>query len=298
MPDIPGQPAPRAEPSYSRTATHDGLWLAGEHHSLPSGRARIVLVHGFGEHRGRYRLLVEDLLAVGYECDLFDLRGHGESGGTRGHVGHFDDYLDDLQSFLTDSWRPAAGGSVLFAHSLGGLIALEFVLKRWTPFTAMVLSSPFLAPALDLPRFLEASVQVVSRVLPNLRMDAPVDASTLSRDAQVVEQYRSDPQIVRSLTMSWAAATARAQDEVYRRAAEVTLPALFLIGDGDRVAEPKRTREVFERLGSADKQLVEYPGFLHEVLNEPERRRVVADLTGWLDERFPRRSEAGGAPPR
>ena len=287
MTAISGQPATQFETRHSRTPTRDGLILVGEHHELPSCRSRIVLLHGFGEHRGRYRPLVADLLGAGYACHSFDLRGHGASGGVRGHVSSFDEYLDDLDCFLNETFQSPPGGLVLLGHSLGGLIALEFVLHRASPIAALVLSSPFLQPAFDLPPFMKAFVLLVSRLLPKLHFKAPLKPTDLSRDPGIVQRYCGDPQIVRSVTMAWAASAARAQQDVYARAAEVTMPALFLVGGADRVADPERTRALFARLGSHDKRLTAFEGFYHEVFNEPERQRVVADLLAWLDDRFP-----------
>jgi alpha-beta hydrolase superfamily lysophospholipase len=270
--------------------TADGLRLVAEHHRPPRPRARIALVHGFAEHQGRYQVLVNELLAAGYACHTFDLRGHGESGGPRGHVSSFALYRDDLRLFLETVTTAGTGSpvpTVLLAHSLGGLIALDFLLHRPAPVEALILSSPFLAPAFRLPRPVTAAVRWSSRLLPRLRIPAGLDPDQLSHDPAVVAAYRDDPLVFGSVTAGWLTAALETQQEVFRRAGEITLPSLFLIGDADAIADPRRTRCAFERLGSADKTLRTYGGFRHEVLNEVGRCQVVRELLAWLAERFP-----------
>lgn len=258
------------------------------------------MVHGFGEHRLRYRPLVDDLAAQGYECHTFDLRGHGRSSGARGHVDRFDDYLHDLARFAAQVAAAPADGPplplVLLGHSLGGLVALSAIVHRVVEPDALALSSPFLRSAVGAPAAVEALVRLAGRVLPRLRIKAPIPPDELSHDPEVVAAYQADEHIVRSLTLSWLAEVLRAQREVLARAGEVTLPSLVLIGTADAIADPGRTREVYRRLGSADKTLRAYDGFRHEVLNEVERERVVADLVSWLDGRCAGAATLPGAP--
>jgi alpha-beta hydrolase superfamily lysophospholipase len=281
-------------PFESSIHTRDGLRLAAEHYRVLNRRARVVVVHGYAEHLRRYEKFVAALAQAGYECHLFDLRGHGRSEGVRGHVARFEDYRHDLELFVEqtiqpDSARDAASGSerleplFLVAHSLGGLIALDFVLHRPAPFRALAVSSPFLSPAFKLPPLVNQVSAVAAYVLPTLSLKSALDPKWLSHDPAVVESYVRDPLIFSSVTPSWWHAVHRAQNEIFERAREIETPALFLLGDADRIADPLRSRAVFERMGSADKRLEVYPGFFHEVLNELGRERVIDDLLSWLD---------------
>ena len=279
----------------------DGLRLATwRYPARPVPRARVVLVHGYAEHAGRYTWVAATLGAAGYECHLFDLRGHGCSEGPRGHVARFADYVDDLGRIVEQAVRGAGRDAIespragepadpsrlpLFAvaHSLGGLIALECVRRRHGVFDALVAGSPFLAPALRLPRLVDKLASLVSRVLPSLTVTIPIRDSWLSHDAAVVNAYSHDPLVFDTLTLGWYREVRRVQEELFLRAGEVGLPVLLLLGDADRLADWRRSTAVFERLGSADKSLKVYPGFFHEVLNEVGRERVLCDLLAWLD---------------
>ncbi len=281
--DTASLPGPAAE--QSRTPTRDGLELAGEHHRLATPRARLVIVHGFGEHRGRYRRLVGELLAARFECHLFDLRGHGDSGGRRGHVERFADYRDDLARFTARAARETEAEPtapwLLLGHSLGGLIAADFVRQPGRPFAALALSSPFLRSP-DTPLLARLIAAVARRLLPRLRFRVPFPPTALSHDPRVVEAYARDPRVLASFSPAWLGEVTAAQRRVFALAGEIRLPVLMLLGSADVVADPARSRAFFRRLGSPDKTLRVYDGLFHEVLNELDRAPVVADLLAWL----------------
>jgi lysophospholipase len=269
--------------------THDGLRLAVWRSPArsPTPRGRVILIHGYAEHAGRYREVVTALTGAGHECHAFDLWGHGRSGGPRGHVLRFADYLDDLDRVIRLVVDPPALPLAVVGHSLGGLIALEHVRRRPGPFDLLVASSPFLAPAFRRPLLVEALGRLGARLRPSATVESRLDAGWLSHDAAVTRAYAADPLVFRTVTLGWWREVRHAQEALRRGAALIRLPALFLIGDGDPVADPHRSVAIFERMGSADKRLERYPGFLHEVFNEIGRERVLQDLLAWLDGRLP-----------
>lgn len=276
-------------PLESILRTRDGLELVGEHHLRPDCRARVVIVHGYAEHRGRYAALVRALGEAGFESHLMDLRGHGRSEGVRGFVSRFEEYLGDLDLFLMRIEEVADGGvpRILLGHSLGGLISLEYVAKHPATFDALAVSSPFLAPAMPVPPLQMGLAAVTSVLLPKLLGPSPIDSKDLSHDPAVVAAYDADPLVFKTLSPRWFREVQEAQEEVFAGAGAIRLPALFLVGGADPIADPERSRSVFERLGSTDKHLEIYQGYLHEVLNETGRERVIADLLAWLDRQAP-----------
>jgi alpha-beta hydrolase superfamily lysophospholipase len=246
----------------------------------------VVIVHGYAEHKGRYRQLVEDLVKAGYACLLLDLRGHGDSGGRRGHVSSFEEYRTDLDSFLDEVRAAPAPPSplLLLGHSLGGLIALDFVLHRPDVFDALAVSSPYLAPAFPIPFFKRTLLPPVAGFVPTLAVPTGLDPSWLSHDAQVVDAYAADPKVFSTVTLGWFTEIRKAQAEVFEKAPAIVSPILVQIGSADPIADPNRTRALVDRLGSASKRLLVYPDFFHEVFNELKRAQVVSDLLAWLDE--------------
>jgi alpha-beta hydrolase superfamily lysophospholipase len=278
-------------PVESTLRTPDGLTLVAEHHHLrPDRRADIVIVHGYAEHAGRYAELIAALDAAGFACHLIELRGHGRSGGVRGYVRRFGDYLDDLDLFLRRIDEIQFSGRsvprILVGHSLGGLISLAYILQRPDAFAALAVSSPFLYPAIEASALKVWLASVVARLAPTRLMKSEIASRWLSHDPAVVAAYDRDPLVFKTLSPHWFFEIRQAQEDLLARAGEIRLPALFLLGDADCIAAPARSRQVFERLGSTEKQLVVYPGFFHEILNEVERARVVQDLLGWMDQRL------------
>ena len=248
-------------------------------------------MHGYAEYCGRYAHLVQALGEAGYECHLMDLRGHGRSGGVRGFVAHFEDYFADLDLFLERVAEVAPGPAprILFGHSLGGLITLSYLLLHPRPaaFDGLAVSSPFLASAQEVPALRSWLASVTYHLAPKLLGPSPVAAKDLSHDPAVVAAYEADPLVFKTISPRWFLEVRRVQEAVLERAGALRLPALFQIGSADPIASPARARQVFERLGSADKQIEVYQGFLHEVFNETGRQRVIADLLAWLDRHVP-----------
>ena len=265
----------------STIRTGDGLALSVWHYPSPAPRARVVLVHGYAEHVGRYPHVIEALTGAGYDCHALDLRGHGRSEGVRGHVLRFQDYLDDLDLFLAELPQDALP-RFLVGHSLGGLLSLRYVLDRPEAFAALALSSPYLHLATDVHFLKETMATAASHLAPTLLTKSPIAAKALSHDPVMVQAYIDDPLVFKTFNARWFFEARKAQEEILERAAEIRLPVLMMIGSADPIAEPERSRQVFARLGSLDKTLKVYDGFFHEIFNEVERERVIRDLVEWL----------------
>lgn len=267
--------------------------LVVKHCEVANARARLVLVHGYAEHRGRYRQLVEQLGMRGIECHLFDLRGHGESDGPRGHVNRFEDYLDDLQGVVAT--LPLRGGKTplfLFGHSLGALIALCFVRAHPDTFQAMAVSSPFLGPAFPVPAARLMLARAASLIAPAAKFKSGLLPEWVSRDPETVAAYAADPHVFRTTTPRWFTEVTAAQRELIAHAKEITTPALFLVAGSDRIADHRLALDLFAKLGTPapQKRLLTYPECYHEIFNElpAARAEVTRDLFSWLEERLAR----------
>jgi lysophospholipase len=264
-------------------------------------RARLAIVHGYGDHAGRYLEFMQWLAARGIGCHAVDLRGHGRSSGRRAYVERWDEYLDDLDAFLSqDELRadapPVRSGTevplpvFLLGHSHGGLVvATAGIRHRLDPhhLRGVVLSAPYLINKLRVPRHKVVAAHVINLVAPWLRIRSGVRPDMMSSDQDIVEQSNHDPLLLRAATPRWYLTHRPVQAEVLRHAADMTLPLLVLQGDADPIADPAGARAFHERAGTADKQLISYPGFRHEPLRETDRQRVFADILAWLDQRAP-----------
>ena len=179
----------------------------------PEPAAAIALVHGYGDHGGRHTWFGEDMAARGYAVYAYDLRGHGQSSGTRGQIRRFDDYLDDTAVFLDEVRRRQPGKPVvLLGHSLGGLICARFAQERPCDVRALVLSSPFFALTVQPEPMKVVGAKALSAVWPGRDIGNTVRAADLSHDQAVVDAYVTDPLVHHVATARWAAETLAAQD--------------------------------------------------------------------------------------
>ena len=263
----------------------DGLRLF-QRRWLPSGqpRAEVLLVHGFIEHGGRYAPTAEALAGRGYAVSVTDLRGHGRSDGPRCWTGSFDEYIDDLDGFFDRTVRRAQGKPVfVLGHSLGGLIALLWCIRRHPTPSGLILSGPVLQLHDRLFPWLRHLTRLGSTLFPRLRL-ARMGGRNISRDAAVVAQFRDDPLVFHGrFPVRTGAEILRAGGLARAGFKEICVPLLILHGTADRVAAVEASRELFQRAGTTDKTLRLYPNLYHEVLNEPEKEQVLADLIAWID---------------
>ncbi len=247
-------------------------------------RATVLVIHGFGEHSGRHAGHAAKLSDRGYAVHAFDLRGHGRSDGARVYVDRFDQYVDDFDRFFRIVREETPGGPMfVFGHSMGGSIAALWAIDRQPVTAGLVLSAPALHVATEVFPVLRRLAALVGRWLPRLRL-VRLGCRTLSRDQAVVEAFRADPLVFHGrFPARTGAEILRGGREVLRRAAALRAPLLILQGTADRVVDPGGAEVLNACAGSADKTLCQYEGLYHEVLSEPERDQVLADLIAWLD---------------
>ena len=261
--------------------TSDGLSLYTRAWE-PSGppRARVALVHGYGEHIDRYAHVGDALAQAGFYVLGADLRGHGKSGGVRGFCNHFREYLDDLSILL----EAVGGRPLVVGHSFGGLISARYCIEYPDRISALALSSPFFKLKLEVPIFKVWMAQAASSLYPKLALPSGLRGADVTRDPELSALYDVDPLNNKNATARWFTETQAAQREVDRRASEIRVPCLVMPGAADRVADPARSQQIFSRLGSADKTLRLLPGQFHEIFNEPpqDRAEALKILTDWL----------------
>jgi lysophospholipase len=247
----------------------------------------IVLVHGAGEHSGRYGHVVARLVNDGYAVHALDHRGHGRSDGHRAFIADMDDVVADVDAVVDRAVADQAGVRVfMLGHSMGGLVALRYALVHQERLAGLILSAT-LAAIEGVPRPLELVGRALSVVAPRAPLIA-IDASLVSRDPAVVAAYRSDPLVHHGkLPARTAAQLADAVAGFPETVGAITVPTLILYGTADGLCPPRGSVMLAERIGSDDKRVKAYDGLFHEILNEPERQQVLDDMADWLDARFP-----------
>lgn len=252
----------------------------------PSGGA-LIIVHGFGEHCGRYEDFMRATAKAGLDTYAIDLRGHGKSGGSRGYVRSYEDYFADVDALYAEATKnPANKGVILFGHSMGGLIALRYAEQQRRAFTALMLSAPFLGRALKVNPLKLGAGQLLGRLAPKIALAAGIDGAMVTHDPTEAALYDADPLLVSKVTAGWFVNTEREQQLAYADAPKLSLPLYWIHGEADPIASLSRSRETFGRAASVEKTFVPLPGFRHEPLHEVERKRIAEELANWAAGRF------------
>ena len=249
-------------------------------------KAVIALVHGLGEHSARYAHVGKVLTDAGYILVGFDLRGHGRSGGSRGHVPSLDTYMQDIRQFfgLLQKRYPDLP-QFLYGHSLGGLLVLAYAIQYGAHLRGVVATGPGLRSSLQEQKTKVAIVRLLGSFLPTMTLQSGLDAAAISRDTAIVEAYKSDPLVHYSASLGFGKAALHAIDLCFERAGEFPVPLLIMHGKSDTIAYSSGSEEFAELLRAAGKDvtLKLWHDLYHEVHNEPEKEEVFKFMVAWLD---------------
>lgn len=237
----------------------------------------MLLVHGIGEHSGRYEHVGQAFAAAGIDTLSYDARGFGQSEGRRAYVEHFDEYVLDVADLLAE--RRAVGvPTILMGHSLGGLVVSTYLVGDHPQPDLAVLSAPALEA--EIPTWQRALAPVLGRVAPRFHIKADFNGSVLSRDETVQREYDEDPLRVDGSTARLGREVIGAMKRTSALLDRISIP-LYILHGKDDVLVPPSASVAIGRLPNATRKL--WPRLRHECLNEPEQDQVIADLVGWLN---------------
>ncbi len=259
----------------SQVMANDGLGLLARHWSCENPVARVLIVHGLGEHSGRYEHVGEYLVQQGFEVVSFDLRGHGASGGDRVHLESFDEYLDDLEVVAAELKRDIP--LIIYGHSMGGLIAASYGVSTRPQPDLYVLSAP--AIAAEVPLHLRVIAKVGSRLRPRMYFPNSIKGEQLSRDPAVGEKYFADPLVETRTTARFGAVFIAQMEGIADKIGRLVTPTLVVHGAEDELVPPQASAPL-AALPGVERKL--FAGLRHEIHNEPERDDVLGFVAGWL----------------
>ncbi len=246
-------------------------------------RAVLAIVHGFGEHSGRYMNVVNRLVPKGFAVWGFDHRGHGRSPGQRGYINEWAEFREDVHAFLQMVAGQEPGRPLfLMGHSMGGLIVLDYALHHPEGLNGVIASGPALGQVGIAPILLTLS-RLLSRIWPRLSLDTGLDATAISRDPEVVKAYQEDPLVHSKGTPRLGTEMEKTMEWVQAHAADLRVPLLILQGEADRLVPPEASRAFFEKVTSPDKEWHGYEGGYHEPHNDVTREQALSDLEQWLE---------------
>jgi alpha-beta hydrolase superfamily lysophospholipase len=243
----------------------------------------VGIVPGYADHAARYPHVMEVWASKGIGSVAIDVRGHGRATGPRGYCSRFDEYLDDcaeLARLVDDRARNLP--RFLFGHSFGGLVAAASVLEAPRQWKGLVLGSPFFGLALKVPKAKIAAGKIASRLIPRLGLPSGLKGAQMTSDPRKAKEYDEDPLIFKNATARFFTEAMATQEKCLARASSLKMPLLTLFGGADPVNDIQAARTFHERASSTDKKFKEYPGLLHELVNEPSGKEIAADIAEWI----------------
>lgn len=249
-------------------------------------KAVICLVHGLGEHSGRYTHVAETFTDAGYAVLSFDLRGHGKSGGQRGHTPSYEAFMQDIDLLFQEaSQRYPGKPQFLYGHSLGGILVLNYALLRKPKVKGVIATSSGLRTSLQEQKMKVAFAKIAGTLLPTMSLVSGLDPAAVSRDPAVVEAYRQDPLVHNKITLGAAKCLSDSIQWAFAHAAEFPVPLLLVQGTADTIVFPSGSQE-FAKLVKGEVTLKMWEGLSHETHNEPEKAEVMAYNLGWMDSKL------------
>lgn len=279
-PDLRGSYALRVTNIASTSelaTTRDGLTQLRRHWPAENPRAALLLVHGIGEHCGRYEHVGSFLASAGIDVVGFDNRGFGQSGGRRAHVDAFSEFLDDIEDLLVER-RKLGVPVILLGHSLGGLMSATYLVSNRPQPDLGVLSAPALAA--DLPRWQRVMAAILGRIAPKVFIKTTIEGELLSRDEAVGTKYKNDPLVIAGSTGGLGYHSLAAMKSTTESISAIKVPTYVLHGSADALV-PLSASDCIADLDNATRRV--WDDLRHECFNEPEQIEVMAEMLAWID---------------
>ena len=267
---------------------HDGLdiFAQGWEPTVPQPKAVVCLVHGLGEHTSRYAHVAEAFGNEGYILFGADLRGHGRSGGVRGHVSSIEDFMRDIDVLLEQARaRYPDLPIILYGHSIGGNLVLHYGLLRKPEVKGVIATGSALHTSVEQQKIKLMMAKVLGSLIPNIVLASGLDQKSLSRDEKVVHAYINDPLVHDKLSLGFGKIMLGVTSWTLAHASEFSLPLLLLHGKKDMIAFPSSSTEFAAAL-KGKCTLVLWDDAYHELHNEPEKEKVFKTMTLWMDARL------------
>jgi alpha-beta hydrolase superfamily lysophospholipase len=266
--------------------TGDGLEMySGEWVPDEEACGVICLVHGVGEHIGRYQWVGEAFSAAGYILAGFDIRGFGKSEGRRGYTPTLEAYFDDIDAFLAQAAERHPGlPRFLYGHSMGGNLVLAYPPVRHPAIAGVIVSSPGLKSELENQKAKVFLTKLLGKTLPAFSLKSGLDATEICRDPKVIEAYLHDPLVHSTVTAGWGFSMLKSIELANQYAPRFPVPLLLMHGSGDKIDYPSGS-ECYADMAPKDKVTLKiWDGMKHELHTDPDREQVFNYMVGWLDD--------------
>ena len=263
--------------------SNDGLEIFGQkwENETAAPKAVICLVHGFGEHSSRYDHVAQFFTDNNYAVIAYDHRGHGRSGGKKGHFVSYDEFMNDVENLLkqADANFPNLP-KLLYGHSMGGNVVANYAIRSQPKITGIILSSPFFDTAFQPPAIKLAAGRLMRNLIPGFSLPSGLDVNNISRDKEVVKKYSEDPLVFDSISSKMGIELLEFGQEAIKNAVSIKIPVLIFHGTADKLTSFDSTKQFVANSGS-NVTFIAYEGLYHECHNEPEKALVLENILKW-----------------
>ena len=263
--------------------TSDGLQLSGTSYT-PTGEIKgvVVLLHGMGEHFGRFKHVADFFSTLGYATVGMDHRGHGNSGGKKGHTSSYDQLMNDIDVLMNKTKEMFPGKPiVLYGHSMGANLAANYAIRKKPSLKGLILTAPYFRLAFNPPAWKVNLARISAGIIPTLTQATGLEVEAISRDPKVVEAYKEDSLVHDKITSAFFVNVYSAGPYAIEHVSELSMKTLAMHGTADRLTSSNGTEE-FANSNPQNVELKLWDGFYHEIHNEPERQQVFDYIANWL----------------
>ena len=265
--------------------SNDGLDIFGQkwENDTTAPKAVICLVHGFGEHSSRYDHVAQFFTDNNYAVIAYDHRGHGRSGGKRGHFPSYDEFINDVENLVKQAEINFPNlPQIVYGHSMGGNVVANYAIKRNPKVAGIILSSPFFNTAFQPPAIKLAAGRLMRNLIPSFSLPSGLDVNSISRDKEVVKKYSKDPLVFDSISSKMGIELLEFGQEAVDNASKLKLPTLVFHGTADQLTSFDTTKQFVANAGT-NVTFIPYEGLYHECHNEPEKEVVLKNILNWCN---------------
>lgn len=262
--------------------TNDNLQLHVQDFPVSNPKAVVAIVHGLGEHGGRYTHVAQYLNQQGYAVMTLDQRGHGLSSGKRGYTPSINTLLDDIDLFLAEAKMKYPAPAFLYGHSMGGCMVLSNFLERNPRIQGVIATGAFISLAFKPSPILLGLGRLMNKIYPAFTQHNQLNHAHVSSDTKVVDAYTSDPLVHDKLSSALGIGMLEYGEKLNNFKGNITTPLLLMHGTADKLTSPEGTKQLYNNT-TGNRVLKLWDGLYHEIHNEPQQREVFAYLLSWLD---------------
>ena len=267
---------------YTITAS-DGINLFVRDHSVRNSTKVILLVHGLGEHSGRYINLMQDFNDKNISVFTFDIRGHGESGGKRGHSPSYEQLMRDIEYLIEHVSNKISNQKyILYGHSMGGNLVINYSLRKDDRIDGIIATSPCIKPAIEPSTIKLYMAKLFQKLIPGLTLNNGLEIDGISRNLQVVEDYINDPLNHDQISVQLALDIIRSGIYALENSRDIAAPMLVFHGRKDRLTSYDSSVALVENSGPNVK-FVGFEDAYHEIHNEPEKGELLRNIFDWIN---------------